>query len=364
MHLRRLLRRFRWELIVLFICVGIILFAGLAHFPSQQGGIGVSWQGAATSARASTDLNCWWPPDYFACTMQGVDGSASQNLDQLWKLDFLLNTPPELTYAQSNTLVMNSWQLLVDAVNTILVLIILIGGFLVVYDGISGGTLHHSWHLLPRIVLAYLGVQISLLFCQWVIDLNNALADPFRATVKAGTLESIILSAATQGDVFVLMLDLVYIVVLLIFTGQMLYRLALITLLLIVSPLGMIAFALPQTHAWARWWINTFVVTTLAQFLQVVALALGATLMTAVSVEFGGVQMIFQLIWGLACFYLAIKIPSLLRSIGHAASGLTGELVGGAVAIAGLALVASGQVASGSATKSVSKPLESYKTTA
>ena len=65
--------------------------------------------------------------------------------------------------------------------------------------------------------------------------------------------------------------------------------------LLVVSPLGLLCWVLPQTQSWARLWSSTFFGAVFTQFVQVLALKLGGSLLT-------------------------MKIPGLMRS--HLGDGL------------------------------------------
>ena len=55
----------------------------------------------------------------------------------------------------------------------------------------------------------------------------------------------------------------------------MLMRLALIDVLLVAAPLGLLCWVLPQTQGWARLWSSTFFTAVFTQFVQVLALKLG-----------------------------------------------------------------------------------------
>ena len=79
------------------------------------------------------------------------------------------------------------------------------------------------------------------------------------------------------GDAFAIVIYLIAAVLLLL---QMLMRLALIDVLLVVAPLGLLCWVLPQTQGWADRWVSTFTRTVFTQVPQIVALKLGASLIT------------------------------------------------------------------------------------
>jgi hypothetical protein len=96
---------------------------------------------------------------------------------------------------------------------------------------------------------------------------------------------------------------------------QMVVRLAMLDVLIVTAPLGLVCWVLPQTHAWAHLWTRAFISTVFVQFLQVLALGLGGGLLVFFPSDnpFGAVM---DLIIGIATLYLTLKIPAFLRSLG------------------------------------------------
>ena len=60
---------------------------------------------------------------------------------------------------------------------------------------------------------------------------------------------------------------------------QMLIRLALIDLLIVLAPVMMLLWVLPQPQGRTRWWTRLFPLTVFQQAVQMVALRLGSSLM-------------------------------------------------------------------------------------
>jgi hypothetical protein len=105
---------------------------------------------------------------------------------------------------------------------------------------------------------------------------------------------------------------------------QLLARIALLDLLIIVAPLGLVCFALPQTQAWARLWAQAFVSTLLAQFLQLLCIAMGsalsavtaqatANLVSSLGSPDWSVSPVMLLV-AIVSYVLAFKIPGMLLS--------------------------------------------------
>jgi hypothetical protein len=96
----------------------------------------------------------------------------------------------------------------------------------------------------------------------------------------------------------------------------MLVRLALLFLLIVLAPLGLLCFGLPQTQGYGRLWTSTFTVTLFVQFFQVVTLALGGMLISStestglLSLDTG----IVSLLVSTAVIYLVLSIPGMIRN--------------------------------------------------
>jgi hypothetical protein len=127
----------------------------------------------------------------------------------------------------------------------------------------------------------------------------------------------------------------IMLIFLLLLSLQMLVRIALLGLLLVLAPLGILAFALPQTSAWGRLWAQAFVSALIVQPIQIVLLGLGAALIALPQV--GGIAAVFA---GTAALYLAFRVPGMLlssatRSMG-AVNGDAGRLANRAADVVAL----------------------------
>jgi hypothetical protein len=110
----------------------------------------------------------------------------------------------------------------------------------------------------------------------------------------------------------------IYLVMGMLLTGQMLMRLALVDALLVLAPLALLCWVLPQTYSWARLWFSTFFGTVFVQSVQVLVLRLGSDLiqrLPGVLLSAGsepaeaGRVWLTTLLLGMAVLQLARKIP-------------------------------------------------------
>ena len=176
-------------------------------------------------------------------------------------------------------------------------------------------------------------INTSLGWGKFVIDLNNALCE----AVGSGSMPGWGSIQQPPGG-GALLLDLIamaiYLILGLLLMGQMLMRLALVDALLVIAPLALLCWVLPQTYSWARLWFSTFFATVFVQAIQVLVLRLGAdmiqrlpSLLASVGSSSGdsGHVWLATLLLGMAVLQLARRIPRLVQGvpsgIGTAATG-------------------------------------------
>ena len=228
-------------------------------------------------------------------------------------LNFITQTPPSGSY--SNSTVRTLWGVVRGIANGALALVALWGGFNLIIRNQLGSPYHEAMELFPRLIVGALLVNTSLSWGQLAIDANNALCtvvgqSSLPAWERADT--------ATQVLVDVIAL-VVYLVTSLLLLLQMLMRLALIDVLLVAAPLGLLCWVLPQTQGWARLWSGTFFSTVFTQFVQVLALKLGGSLVTDLTPGAPD-STLLAFFLGVAVLVLALKVPSLMRA--HLGDGL------------------------------------------
>jgi hypothetical protein len=277
----------------------------------------------------------------FNWIVSGVTSGVTDLLKQALDLNILVQTPPGDTY--QNGVVLAFWRTLVAVADAALTLIVCWAGYNTIAGHAIGGRYHETRQVIPRVALAALGINLSLLVAQTLIDLNNGLcaivSDPLARLFALLALGG----ANGSSGVAFFILFLAFGVAGLFLVIQMVVRLAMLDVLIVTAPLGLACWVLPQTQAWAQLWTRAFISTAFVQFLQVLALALGGSLIAFFPSD-GLFGALMDLIVGLATIYLTLKIPGFLRSLGgvsapHPLSDATG-VAGAALLAARLAALA------------------------
>jgi hypothetical protein len=260
-----------------------------------------------------------WAGDVFIEVLTNLFRSISSGLRGIVdgvlnsSLNFITQTPAAGSYGSPT--VQTLWGVVRGIANAALALVVLWGGFNLIFREHIGSPYHEAMALVPRVVLGALLVNTSMSWAQFAIDANNALCQAVGQTSLPAWDRA---DAATQALVDAIAM-LIYLVTSLLLLLQMLMRLALIDVLLVASPLGLLCWVLPQTQSWARLWSGTFFGAVFTQFIQVLALKLGGSLLTELTPMAPDASLLSFLL-GIAALALTLRIPGLMR--GHIGDGL------------------------------------------
>ena len=236
-------------------------------------------------------------------------------------LNFVTRTPSEGTY-ESPT-VRSLWDFSRAVSNVGLALVVMWGGFRVMAGRQIGSPYHGAMELLPRVILAALAVNLTLEFSAFLIEVNNAAA----AAIGQVGLPGYERASAPQGGVAWVVVALVHAVMALLLVFQMLMRLALLDVLIVLSPLVVLLWVVPQTQGWTRWWAHLFPVTVFQQAVQLLVLRLGSALMVELAPG-STADALLTLLLGIAVAALALRVPALLHGqVQHQGTGASVALV-------------------------------------
>ena len=228
--------------------------------------------------------------------------------------NIISQTPPALSY--DNDVVRRLWGSLRLVGNAALAVVTVWGGLNIIVHPHIRVPYHGALELVPRVLLGAILVNSSLDWTRFVIDLNNALC----RAVGASTIPA--WSAVLQPSAGAVLLNLIamviYLVMGLLLFVQMLMRLALVDALLILAPVALLCWVLPQTYGWARLWFSTFFASVFVQFVQVLVLQLGTSLIDHLPSLLPGVGAdplnagrvwLVTLLLGVAVLQLARQVP-------------------------------------------------------
>jgi hypothetical protein len=241
-------------------------------------------------------------------------------------------TPGPLSY--DSAVVNRLWQFVRLIANFALAVVTVWGGVNIMVHPQIRAPYHGALELIPRVVLGAALVNTSLYWGQFVIDLNNR----FCAELGAAPMPAwdSVLHPNQDSPLMNLIATMVYLVMGLLLLGQMLMRLALVDVLLVIAPLALLCWVLPQTYSWARLWFNTFFATVFVQSIQVLVLHLGSGLITQLPqmLQTIGTDPVDNGRTWLVTLLLAVAVLQLARTVPRLMPGYPG---GGGAAVGGAA---------------------------
>lgn len=200
--------------------------------------------------------------------------------------------------------------------------------------------------MLPRLVVAAILVNLSLIICQLAVDLSNILGYSINSFFQGNMFNiqgdvsgsdgsgngfgiAVIVTAALAGGItllFALSAPVIIAVVLalLLIVLILIARTALIVLLTVVAPLAFVAYLLPNTEQWFKRWQKMFVALLLV--FPMIALVFGASALAARIVYNAADNDLLRLTaLGIAAIPLFV-IPALLRASINAAGSIGARL--------------------------------------
>jgi hypothetical protein len=248
-------------------------------------------------------------------------------------------TPPGLSY--SSDAVIRLWATMRTVANAGLAVVTVWGGVNLIVHPQIRAPYHGVLELAPRLLLSGILVNTSLDWGHFVIDLNNALCQALgSAAIPAwGT----VLDPTAGTPLLNLIAMVIYLIMGLLLLGQMLMRLALVDALLVIAPVALLCWVLPQTYGWARLWFSTFFGTVFVQSIQVLVLQLGSQLIQelprmmpslATDPADSGRAWLMTLFLAVAVLQVARKVPRLMP-------GYPGGVTGGGTSLGTIRQMAS-----------------------
>ena len=194
-------------------------------------------------------------------------------------MTFLTNTPELLT----NAIIVKFWLIMLGIADTLFVLMVALLGLQFMSASTFGFEEIEFKHLLPRIGLAFLGMNVSLFLADYAIKTCNALVTGIiNATggldhawiTNAITLPNLLSQSTPPITLIFLLIFLIIAIVLLL---MYISRLIVIALGAVLSPFIFLLWTLPKTADFAEMAIKGYLVSVFTIFIHVVTIQLAGS---------------------------------------------------------------------------------------
>ncbi len=275
--------------------------------PSNTGGLSLTPIQPATPSGGLAQVLI----DAFVGVLQNVIQSATKPLVD-GVITFLTTTPQLAT----NSVVFNFWLVILGITDSLFAVIIALLGFHVMSASAFGYEDIDLKQVMSRIVLAFLGANISIFLIDRIITLCNTM---IKAVLNAtgGITGAWVLSAfdpttivSNNTPLITLIFMLLFIILTIILLLYYIGRLITISLGAVLSPLIFLMWALPGTSDFAKIAAKSYMVTIFTVFIHVVTIQLASSFLTVSSQS--GTNSLISILIAVGIFFSLLKIPGVL----------------------------------------------------
>lgn len=337
-HLRPGIRRFLPGHLGALFLLSVCLFGVLIGIRTQRialpvspgaPGSGQGAGGVAASASAPLDASpsCW--PTDTTCLVTSLASQIAAGVQAAFQpiTEGILKNPADILYqtplltnetdAQNQTIrSLNAF--FVTVVDLAFACLLVIAGYNVIIGRHLLIPFSALMEILPRAVLVMIAVHFNLFFLSLFVAFENALSLAVFQFAGVQMLTNVIAGLFAFQDVSLLTFLLLVVlgILSLMLLLQMVTRIALVALSLVLAPLGLGCFFLPQTIRWGRLWLVILSSSLMVQFLQVVALGLGGVFISALARTsfFHLDQSLATALLAIGTMGLVLKIPGMLQT--------------------------------------------------
>ena len=229
----------------------------------------------------------------------------------LGALDYFTKETPLMA---DNKSVFNLWLAIVGLSNILLILVLVLVGLQLMSAASLGFDELDFKHLLPQVILVFIGINSSIFIIDAVIELSNtlirAVGQISGASAPWDTLKTVVESAGSQG-LAALLLMLVFVVFSVVLLIYYLTRLVALFIGAVLSPLIFLLWLVPGFRDFALSAMKTYIATIFVLFVHVVILLLAASLFSGL-VSSSTPDAIMALVLGIATILALLKTQGLL----------------------------------------------------
>lgn len=211
---------------------------------------------------------------------------------------------------------------------SLLAVMLMWGGFALMMNRHLAVPYHELAELLPRAAAAVALIALFPWLASFLIDVNNALIQvTLHPDEVRNTWDELWQQSLVVGPLIIFWLIALVIGVFL--AGQLIMRFVLLDILLVLAPVAIMLWILPQTRKWHELWATLFPATVFQQAIQAWVLVIGFRLVNAVwhsTGGFGGTALLplfgarglvgpvlVTILTAIAVMLVALKVPGLLE---------------------------------------------------
>ena len=303
--------------------IGLVIVIAAAVFSSLlQGAFNAPNQGTSSAQLNLSPIQTVEPSDGLTQVLLDAIAGFLQNIVQSATkpltdgiITFLTTTPSILT----NSVIFNFWLVMVGITDSLFVLIIALLGFHFMSATTFGFEEIEFKHLLPRVGLAFLGANMSIFLCDWIVlSCNKIITAVLNATggLNAAWIQNAFSPASIVTNttplitfIFMILFIIVAIVLLLFYVT----RLITIALGAVLSPVIFLLWSIPKFADFAEVSVKSYIVAVYTVFVHVVIIQLAASFLTVSGQS--GTNSLISILVGIGLLFTLLKTPSIMMQL-------------------------------------------------
>lgn len=241
----------------------------------------------------------------------------------LQSLDFFTKSTPLMT---QNPSVFNLWLVMVGIANAIFVIVIALIGFKVMSMNTLGLDEIDLKHLLPRVALVFLLINMSIYIIDGIIGISNVLIEAIGKLGNSSSVWNILTlvfkeqTGPSVAALLIMMVFLIFSIILLVF-----YVTRLVGLFIgaVLSPLVILLWLIPGFRDFSETAIKTYLTTIFTLFVHVIILLLASSLFTGMSKASGSdiPNTLIAMVTGLATIIALLKTQGFMMQLSYVNTG-------------------------------------------
>ena len=221
---------------------------------------------------------------------------------------------------------MHFWLVMLGITDSLFIVVVALLGLHVMSAETLGFEQVEMRHILPRIGLAFLGANVSLFLCDYIIITCNALV---KAVIEStgGLNQAWVVNAITVQNLSntqtLSLITLVFLVIFLILAMLLLFmyvsRLIFISLAAVLSPFIFLLWTIPKFSDFAEISVKSYIVGVFTIFVHVVVIQLASSFL---ALPIHTDSSLMSIVVAIGLFFTLLKIPQVLMQLVFFTSGI------------------------------------------
>ncbi len=301
--------------------IGLVIVIGAAVFSSLlQGAFDTPSQGSSSAQLSFSPIPPAQPSDGLTIVLLDAIGGFLQNIIQSATqpltnaiITFLTNTPSILT----NSVIFNFWLIILGITDSLFALMIALLGFQFMSASTFGFEEIEFKHLLPRVGLAFLGANMSIFLCDWIVLSCNKLVQAVlhatgglnQAWITSTPFDPLSIANHTTLTITLIFM-MIFVILAIVLVLFYITRLITVALGAVMAPLIFLLWSIPKLADFAEVSVKSYIMAVYSVFVHVVIIQLAASFLKVSGQS--GANPVMSILIGIGLLFTLLKTQSFM----------------------------------------------------